>query len=59
LENKEGAFHDHSWNRQHCINAAQRARLGLACCRSAAVSCDLRDTRTGIGGGGFGDAVWM
>jgi hypothetical protein len=33
--------------------------IGLACCRSAAVSCDLRDTRTGIGGGGFGNAAWM
>jgi hypothetical protein len=27
--------------------------IGRAFCCSAAINCDLRDTRTGIGGGGF------
>ena len=27
--------------------------IGLACCRRAAISCDLRDTRTGLGRRGF------
>jgi hypothetical protein len=31
--------------------------LGLACWRSAAVNCDLRETLTGIGGRGFGGSA--
>ena len=28
-------------------------------CRSAAISCDLRETRTGSGGGALGGSAWM
>jgi hypothetical protein len=33
--------------------------IGRVFCRKAAISCDLRKTRTGTGGGGFGGAVLM
>jgi hypothetical protein len=34
--------------------------IGRAFCRSAAISCDLRATRTGTGGAGLGGgSVWM
>src|SRR6516162_1834819 len=33
--------------------------IGLACWRRAAVSCDLRETCTGIGGKDFGGSAWM
>ena len=32
--------------------------MGLACCRRAAMSCDLRDTRTGTGGRVCGGSAW-
>ena len=33
--------------------------IGRAFCRSAAINCDLRETRTGIGGAGLGGgSVW-
>ena len=33
--------------------------IGRAFCCNAAINCDLRDTRTGTGGGGFGGATLM
>jgi len=33
--------------------------IGLACWRSAAVNCDLRETLIGIGSRGFGGSVWV
>jgi hypothetical protein len=39
--------------------SASSMMMGLACCRRAAINCDLRNTRTGTSGGGFGDAEWM
>ena len=41
------------------VEAYNSKTIGLACWRSAAVNCDLRETLIGIGSRGFGGSVWV
>jgi hypothetical protein len=56
---KEGNSRARNRRANGAANAWSSMTIDLACCLRAAISCDLHDTRTGIGGEGFGGVAWM